>query len=352
MKAETETLVILSPGFPADESDSTCLPAQQALVRCLHSLRPGLHITVIAFHYPDTRVQYKWGRTSVIPLGGGNRPRFFRLLTWYRAWNLLRKICKHQKPSGILSFWHTEAALVATWYCRWKGLRHLSWILGQDAGKENKYVRWTRPASGDLVAMSDFLAAEFFRCHRRRPAHVIPNGVDPDQFGPPAPVRDIDLLGVGSLIPLKQYEVFLRMAARLKIDFPSLRCRIAGQGPEAARLKSLAAEMQLEDTVIFEGELSHARVLGLMQRSRVLLHPSRYEGFSTACLEALYAGACVVSFTRPMEQWIRNWYYMNDEEEMYLTLKQLLGAGDAGGGPVLPYSMKESAAAFLELFGL
>jgi len=47
MKPEQETLVILSPGFPGNEADSTCMPPQQIFVKALRAICPGLEIIVL-----------------------------------------------------------------------------------------------------------------------------------------------------------------------------------------------------------------------------------------------------------------------------------------------------------------
>ena len=52
MKKKLDTLVILSPGFAANEADTTCLPPMQLFVKALKEICPGLNIIVIAFQYP------------------------------------------------------------------------------------------------------------------------------------------------------------------------------------------------------------------------------------------------------------------------------------------------------------
>ena len=47
-----EILIILSPGFPESEADSTCLPMQQQFVRALKEMHPELDIVVLTFQYP------------------------------------------------------------------------------------------------------------------------------------------------------------------------------------------------------------------------------------------------------------------------------------------------------------
>ena len=46
------TLIILSPGFAANEEDTTCLPPQQVFVKALNRNFPSLQIIILAFQYP------------------------------------------------------------------------------------------------------------------------------------------------------------------------------------------------------------------------------------------------------------------------------------------------------------
>jgi hypothetical protein len=50
--SNNEIFIILSPGFPESEADSTCLPMQQQFVRALKEMYPGLDIVVLTFQYP------------------------------------------------------------------------------------------------------------------------------------------------------------------------------------------------------------------------------------------------------------------------------------------------------------
>ena len=72
----------------------------------------------------------------------------------------------------------------------------------------------------------------------------------------------------------------------------------------------------LQNNIELTGALKHEEVLALMQRTRLLLHPSSYEGFSTVCLEAVYSGARVISFVQPMNQEIKNWHVVHTTQEM------------------------------------
>lgn len=88
-----------------------------------------------------------------------------------------------------------------------------------------------------------------------------------------------------------------------------------------------------------------------MQRSRVLLHTSSYEGFSTVCLEALYAGAHVVSFHQPLASPVRHWHIAAGREEMTKEVLAVLQDPGTDYTQVLVFSMDGSARSMLELFG-
>ena len=76
---------------------------------------------------------------------------------------------------------------------------------------------------------------------------------------------------------------------------------LIGEGPERMKLQSLITALGLQSNISLTGELSHPEVLQWMQRTKIFLHPSSYEGFGVVCIEALHAGAHVISFVKPMD---------------------------------------------------
>ncbi|MEQ9412742.1 MAG: glycosyltransferase, partial [Cyclobacteriaceae bacterium] len=293
-----EALIILTPGFPSNENDTTTMYSQQLFVKILAEEFPEIAPIVISLHYPYTKKKYKWLGTEVIPLNGMRLPRWLRFLPWILAWQKLEKINRNYQIIGVLSFWCHEPALIGNWFSKRNKIRHLIWILGQDARKSNWLVKFIKPSSENLVSISDWITSEFEKNHHIRPSFYIPNGIDPADFSPTLGLKTIDIIGVGSLVALKQYTVFIDVVASLALSLPNLRVELCGTGRELALLKNKVDKMGLANMVTFRGELPHADVLLEMQKSKILLHPSSYEGYSTACLEALYAGCHVVSFTK------------------------------------------------------
>jgi len=350
MANKPDTLIILSPGFPENEADSTCIPPQQVFVKALKQNDPQLNIIVLTFHYPFFSARYQWNGIDVVSFGGEKKGRIYRKMIGLQVWAELKKINKEAHVIGLLSFWMGQCAYIGSWFAEKYHLKHYCWILGQDAKAGNKYVNRINPKGRSLIALSDFIAAEFYKNYGIFPNHLIPVGVDTSLFAEVIPEKDIDIIGAGSFIPLKQYDVFIEIIKLLKKDFPTIRTSICGDGPEMMHLRTMIDVMDLEDNVKLLGRQTHAEVLALMQKSKVFLHTSNYEGFGAVCLEALYAGAQVVSFVKPMDADIENWHIAADKASMVQLIKSILQNSSKAYQSILPYSIHDNVNQAIKLF--
>jgi glycosyltransferase involved in cell wall biosynthesis len=345
-----QTLIILTPGFPVNEQDSTCLPSQQLFIRAINKIFPRINLVILSFEYPFSKSEYLWNHNRVIPFGGKNKRGLFRFRMWINVWRKLKKIYKQEEIVGILSFWCTETAFIGKSFAKKFNLKHYCWILGQDARKGNKMIKLIRPKSSELIAMSDFLANEFFSNYKIHPLHIIPNGIEPDLFLQNNCGRDVDIAGAGSLIPLKRYDVFIGAFNQIAKAIPSAKGMLCGKGTEEEHLIALTSKFNLQDNITLTGEVPHDEVLKIMQRSKVFLHTSSYEGFSGVCLEALYAGAQVISFCNPVNQKIDHWHIVSTSDEMVDKAIELLSSSTTSYTPVLAFDMNSSAKEIMHLF--
>lgn len=352
MSKTEKTFVILTPGFPQDEGDSTCLPMQQTLVRALKRIYPFINIIILTFQYPYIKKRYKWHDTTVISFNGRNKGGISRLLLRQELYRTLREINKSKKISGLLSFWYGECAAVGNNFAEKYGLKHFCWILGQDARKENNYPAQLKLKPAKLIAISDFIGEHFETNHKVHPLHVIPPGIEPLEYIGLPLKKDIDLLGVGSLIPLKQYNLFIEVADELKKKFPNLKAMLVGKGPEQSSLADKIQTVGLEKNITLTGELSYREVLKLMQRTKIFLHPSSYEGFSGACLEALYGAAHVISFCKPMNQFIQQWHVTQSKNEMIEKVIEILDDPPVIYRSTTFSTMEDVAKKMMSLFGI
>ncbi|HTQ29409.1 MAG TPA: glycosyltransferase [Puia sp.] len=351
MRADGDTLVMLMPAFPDDEAATHWVPSQQLLVRAIKRNFPQYKLIVLAFQYPERPSTYWWNGVQVISFGGMRHRKFQRLLLWKRIWKTLARIKKEHRVMGLFSCWCGECALLGKYFGARYGIPHYCWLCGQDARKSNRMVRLIRPLSGELIAMSDFLRREFYKNHGIHPARVISNGIDPSLFeGPDLPSRDIDIFAAGSLSPLKQYEMLVQVLVRIRQIIPAVRALHAGDGSEREKINALIETSGLTNNLSLLGELPHAGVLQRMKRSRIFLHPSSYEGYGVVCLEALHAGAHVVSFCDPTGQRIEHWHVVNNIGEMYEKVLELLSDPALDHHPVTVPLMDDSVKEIIALF--
>ena len=350
MNNERKTLIILTPGFPENEADSTCLPLQQSFILSLKELYPQLEIVILSFQHPYHKKKYTWFGMTVIPFSGRNKGGLSRLFLRKKIKATLKKIHQEDKISGLLSFWCNECAWIGKHFGDRYGIKHYCWVSGQDATKENKYPQKLRPNPEELVALSDFLGDEFEKNHGIRPSHLVPPGIVPKQYQSLAVEKDIDILAAGSLIPLKQYDIFLHIVAEIKKQIPLVKAVLIGEGPERVKLQSLITTLGLQANFSLTGELPHPEVLQWMQRAKTFLHTSSYEGFGVVCIEALHAGAHVVSFVKPMNADIQNWQIAGNKEDMIQKTLEILKNPCMEYIRVTPYLLENSVKKMMKLF--
>lgn len=124
---------------------------------------------------------------------------------------------------------------------------------------------------------------------------VINNGVDLATYrhAAPYPHPRSYILGVGSLVPHKGFDVLVRGYAALRARPHDLL--IAGAGPEAAVLRSLADQLGVGDRVRLLGVVKGDAKASLYRSAMCFVCPSRREPFANVILEALASGLPVVA---------------------------------------------------------
>jgi glycosyltransferase involved in cell wall biosynthesis len=123
---------------------------------------------------------------------------------------------------------------------------------------------------------------------------VIPNGVQPDHFACARTAGPLTtILTVANLRREKAHEVLFDAIARIAPRHPSIRLRVAGDGPRAAELRALAASLGIADRVTFLGHRDD--VPTLLAEADLFVLPSRSEAFPNSVVEAMASGLPVVA---------------------------------------------------------
>jgi len=112
---------------------------------------------------------------------------------------------------------------------------------------------------------------------------------------PPDEGSRFTVLYVGRLYRRKRVEVLLGAAAALRQRIPGLEVRIVGSGPCAGPLHRLAADLKLDATVRWLGDVSRAQLAAEYNRCDLFCLPSVQEGFGIVLLEAMAAGKPIVA---------------------------------------------------------
>jgi glycosyltransferase involved in cell wall biosynthesis len=347
-----KNVVILTPGFPISEEDTTCIPPLQSLILELHQQHSdAVNLQIVSFQYPFNPGSYTWHGIPCWSAGGSNKKFPGKWETWLSVMKFLRKL-HHQTPIDIVhAFWLNECTLIGKWISKLSGAKLVCHAMGQDVLPSNKYMKYIKPKSLNIIAVSDFAAEKLTSNFNTTNVKVIPNGINADDFRNLNlnDERHTDILGVGSLIPLKNYELFVKIFAELKQIYPALSGRIIGEGPQFGLLEKLIADNHLEKSLLLEGRLSRPDVLHLMTHSKILLHPSLFESAGYVFLEALAAGMKVVSFKTGYLPNVVGAYACESEEAMRNALKSLLSYKQEYK-PVQVVRVSDTAKAVIEVY--
>lgn len=251
-------------------------------------------------------------RPVLIPLKASSKLRYLPDLARY---------LRRERPQVLLSAM-TQPNLIALWARRLAGVS--SRVVVSEHNMLSSYVdhygpkwRWrylpplirrTYAFADAVVTVSqavadDLVATVGISCQRITP---IPNpGVIPELAQQPrapldhpwlVPGAPALLIGVGRLVPQKDFATLLRAFAKVRAARPA-RLMILGEGPDRAALQQLARELGIADAVAFPGWVEDP--LLYMAQARVLVLSSRWEGLPGVLIEALASGCPIVATDAP-----------------------------------------------------
>lgn len=93
----------------------------------------------------------------------------------------------------------------------------------------------------------------------------------------------------------KGTELVIEALAELSNEFPALMLDVVGDGNALASFKQKAAELSINDRIVFHGKVNHERVIRLLQQAGFFCYPTGSEGFPKVVLEALACGLPVIT---------------------------------------------------------
>jgi len=150
-----------------------------------------------------------------------------------------------------------------------------------------------------VTTPSEVMRQRLLSAGLRVPSAAVSNGVDTSLFHPrrslfrPNP-QSLTLLHVGRLGYEKRVDVVLRAFERLAHAFPQIRLVIAGDGPQAPKLQSLAKDLGIAHRIEFAGQVSHNQLANFYRQADIFVTASTIETQGLVVLEAMASGLPIV----------------------------------------------------------
>jgi glycosyltransferase involved in cell wall biosynthesis len=287
-------VLILTPGFPENELDTTCVPYLQDYILALADAIGNENIKVITIQYPFTQEVYLWNGIEVFPSGGRNKKSFTYYFTLRRTNKRVAQLFKKNKYI-IHAFWMGEAAFIGRYAAKKYATRFVVTFMGQDVKPGNRVMCYIDQSTTNFVAVSSnqdkhLLANYGFNADAVIPFPIPEFAIEHDLH------RAVDLLFVGSLIDVKQPIRFVNIVAEVAKKFPEVKAVIAGDGVDRDKVLQQIELLNLRSNIKFVGQKSRPEILDLMAHAKILVHTSIFEGQCLVYAEALASGMYVVSY--------------------------------------------------------
>ncbi len=340
-------VLVITPGFPENEKDTDCIPPMQEYFRSLIKSYPEIKISVVSIHYPYGNFFYKWENIKIYDCSAGRSEQPKRFFYWLRAVYYAVKINRELRVNLVHSFWLNETAMIAIFVSKLLRIKHINTMMGQDAKSENKYLKILSLKNIVKVAVSEKQAEYFLRSAGMAPDHIIPWGISDIIIENNE--RTIDLIGAGSLIPLKNFGLFIRIVKKLRENFPSIKCLLIGGGKEKNMLEELIRKYDLKNNITLTGHIRREEVLQAMMKSKVLLHTSDYEAYGFVIAEALASGCYVVSKNVGCAMQTKKLFVADSEEELKSLVCKILEAGN-DYEPEIIHPVSETVNSYVQLY--
>jgi glycosyltransferase involved in cell wall biosynthesis len=271
----------------------------------------GIHVSVVTAHFGDQPRQEIRGNVTVYRISALRRKQdrsgaleqaafilcaSFWALSWARQNHPIATLAFFGIPSGsvawILKLVYKIPYIVSLRGGDVPGFRPYDFKTFHKLIAPLLHVVWKNASA--IIANSNGLRNLALAFDARFEIPVIPNGVDLEKYS--VPERDWSsprLLSVGRIVHQKGLDLGLQALSQLR-DL-EWTWSIAGDGPQLEDLRSLAAELGIQDRVHFLGWLAREELTSCYQRANIFLFPSRHEGMPNAVLEAMSTGLPVVA---------------------------------------------------------
>ncbi len=282
-----DELIHISSGMNEDGGGTAHLGRLSGRAMRRFCARRGLRLTGFHLPAPDGGVALD-GYHSF----GGSKTGLAAALVGRLAFVPGRKaiFADHLGPARTLG--HLPRRLLPRYTVQLHGIevwRDLSWDRRRTLANASLLVANSQYTASRLV---DYLQAPL-------DVRVVLLGVEPARLVGRSHTRTLDAVGEGYVLIVgrvagheryKGHDELLEAWPELLRRRPGARLVVAGSGSDLPRLRAKAAELGLDEAVLFTGQVDPATLTELYRRAAVFAMPSLLEGFGLVFVEAMAAG--------------------------------------------------------------
>jgi glycosyltransferase involved in cell wall biosynthesis len=170
----------------------------------------------------------------------------------------------------------------------------------------NYWLHQPLKAASALLPCSEFEAGAMRAMGLTQPQTVVPLWLDIEAIKatPSQPIKlpRPSILFIGQLTPRKGYDLLLRALPTVVRRYPTTTVQfVSGLNQEDRdTLERTARELGVYKHIALRGRVEDAELINLYRAADVYVTPTRYEGFGLTLLEAMAAGAPLVSTDIPV----------------------------------------------------
>lgn len=230
----------------------------------------------------------------------------------YKAWCNLYRWLELIKPDAIIC--HSINSILPCRLHAWK--RQIPLVAVEHTANQVKtrndwiFSRLSMLLADKVIALTPEYQVELKNSHgrlfRAEKVTVVPNGIDTSQFRPaeaqPLISANRIVLGMAARFSFsKRQDLLISILERLAELRPSLtvELRLAGDGSEIDRVKSLSQSSPVGSRIRFEGLLSENEIAPWLRDLDIYVHATEGETLSTSLLQAMATGLPIVASDIP-----------------------------------------------------
>lgn len=239
------------------------------------------------------------------------RSQYDRFLEWSIRSRVERDL-RAFRPDAVLSYWAHPDGAVALRMAHRLGVPAISMVGGSDVlligkqGARRAAILHTLVKSDAVIAVSTDIAqqiiADGVTADR---VFVVRRGVDENLFYPGdknaarrklgLPLEAQILVGVGRLVPVKDWPTLVAACGHLAQQGRGVRCYILGDGPGRSALEQQITNLGLQGQVELRGAQPQADLGDWYRAADLVVLPSLSEGIPNVLLEAMACGTAFVA---------------------------------------------------------